>query len=237
AAAAKKEFKAALDLVGQGRARRTTPEWTGSMDRLDRETRESASTALTELKAKAVAARDRGAGAELEAIQAEVRRWQLPELAAELPSALAQAWTTICDGRSTAWMSPPSAPYWKADGAGLTQAPGQPDPQSGQSKDEYGDGEYRFRVSLRGVGQFYVAVRQTGQGACKSAFSGPVLQGIGDGDHELILRTKGGELSATLDGRPCAASIDGKPHPKGRIMVNAKDGVFKLLSVEYRPLP
>lgn len=234
--ASRKDFKAALARVAVERPRRNTPDGSALLDRLEREVRDSAASALKEIQTKATAARDRGAKGEVEALKAEVAKWGFPELLAELESSVAVAWTPIFDGKSASFLSGPSASFWKIEDGMLTQVAGQTDSQSGQSKDAYGDAEFRVRLFLQSAGQFYIAFRQTGEGSCRVNIDGPNISKLGNGDHELIFVCRGAQYTATIDGAAVPVGVLGKVAPKGRIQFNSRDGKFGIRSIEYRPL-
>lgn len=234
--ASRKEFQAALGRVAAERPRRTASEWPVLLDRLEREVREQAASALTDAKARAMAARDRGARSDVEAIKAEVARWGFPELSADLEAAVAAAWTPLFDGKTTGFMSGASAEHWRVENGMLTPAPGQPFPQSGQSRDVFGDGEFRFRFSLQGVGQFYIAIRQGEGGTTRVNVDGPNISKLGNGDHELVFTCRGAQVTATMDGAPVTVGVLGKAPLKGRLQFNSRDGKFGIRSIDYRPL-
>ncbi len=229
----RREFKSALGLVDQARTKHPSSDWTAVLDRLDHEIRDTAARLFGELKEKAIAARDQGAKAQVEAAKADLVKWGFEEYVLELNSALALAWRPIFDGKTTTFLGNLSAPYWKVvDGALMKSTEAD---QSGQSGVDYGDGEFRFRFTMQGGTQVYFAVRQ-GNGWCRVVFSRPQIQSMGPGEHELIFTCKGSQVSAALDGNPTPVEQN-TVLKLGRIQFNVKDGAFRLLALDYRDLP
>lgn len=149
----------------------------------------------------------------------------------------ALAWSPLFDGRTTSFISTSSAAHWKVDNGALVHAVAGQD-QAAQSREEYAEGEFRFRVSLRNeVSNWYVGVRQGGGGACRVVFYKPEVLAMGDGEHEVIVTCRGSQVSATLDGKPVKVLVDNQVLPKGRLQFNGKDGEFRVLAIDYRPLP
>lgn len=85
----KEDFKAALALLGQERARRGEPDWTAAIDFRIQELRREARTRYGPLKEKAAAARREGATADLDSIRKRILAWGLAELVEELDRHLA----------------------------------------------------------------------------------------------------------------------------------------------------
>lgn len=229
----RREFKAAQALLEQARPRRSTGEWTSHVDRLQFELDNTAARAFGELKEKAIAARDRGAKAEVDAAKAEIARWGLPQYVADLETALAIAWRPIFDGKTTGFLNSDSAKDWRVVDGALTYVEGRQS-QAAQSKETFGDGEFRFRVSIEGTSQFYVGVRQGG-GSVRAVFKRTAA--LLTGQHELVFVCRGLEITATMDGTPLPLELPKEVHPKGRLQFSASDGVFRIHAVEFRSLP
>ena len=128
-----------------------------------------------------------------------------------------------------------SAEYWTVVDGALTPAEGK-SRSAGQSKEDYGDGEIRYRFSVQGVSQAYLAVRQGSGGAVRAVFRHPAAEGLGNGEHELIFACKGTEVTARLDGKSVSLVNDGQVNLKGRLQFSSPDGVFRISGVDYRPL-
>ncbi|MBV8878837.1 MAG: hypothetical protein JO332_02625 [Planctomycetaceae bacterium] len=229
----RKDFKAALDLVAQAKSQ--TPA--AAADALERGIQEGAARAFAEAKEKALADRARGAKEAVESAKVEVARWGLPDYVEELKVALQGAWIPIFDGKTTAFLSGGSVPYWAVEDGALIHARGQNDRQAGQSREEFGDGEFRFRVSIRGaMSNWSINVRQQ-DGCCRLAYFKEAIGAMPEGEHEVIFTCRGSQVTATLDGRPQKVEVQHQVFPRGRLQWNSRDGEFRLLSVEYRPLP
>ncbi|HVR87083.1 MAG TPA: hypothetical protein VMU54_22350, partial [Planctomycetota bacterium] len=111
----------------------------------------------------------------------------------------------------------------------------QKDAQAGQSREDFKDGEFRFRMRLGGsVSALSCGVRE---GLFRVVFYKAALAALGAGEHEVVLTCRGLEVSATLDGKPTPVDIGGKPPAQGRLQFNYQDEPVEFLSIEYRPLP
>ncbi len=233
----RKEFKAAQDLLDQARGRSSAPEWTSLLERLQLSVQDAVARSFAELKEKAVASRDRGAKAEIDAAKAEVARWGFPQYVTELDAALVLPWRPLFDGKSSrSFMGSEAAQHWTVVDGALVHAPDHKLRQAGQSKEDIADGEVRFRFVVQGASQLSFSVRQASGGAVRGIYYRPELEGFAPGEHEFIFTCRGNQISATLDGKPKALQIDGKVLAKGRLQFGTPDGVFRILAVEYRPL-
>ena len=233
----RRDFKAAQGILDEARGRRSTAEWASLVDRLQLELQETIARVFIEVKEKAIAARDRGAKAEVDAAKADVARWGLPQYVAELDQALAQAWRALFDGKTAkSFVGFGSLDHWTVVDGALTHIPGT-ELQAGQSKEDIGDGEFRVRFSVDRSTACFFAVRQGGDGSCRAAFNKPALDALGPGEHVLVFTCRGLEVSATLDEKPLKLEIQGKVNPRGRMQFNSTEGVIRIHAVETRPLP
>jgi hypothetical protein len=159
----KKEFKAAQDLLDQARGRSATPEWTSLLAQLQRSIQDAVARSFAELKEKAVASRDRGAKAEIDAAKAEVARWGFPQYVTELDAALVIPWRPLFDGKSSrSLMGTEAARAWTVVDGALVHLPDYKFRQAAQTKEDFEDGEFRFRFNRPG-GQPAVLFRASGQ--------------------------------------------------------------------------
>jgi hypothetical protein len=231
----KKDFKAAQDLLDQARGKSSAPEWTSMLGRLQLATQDAVARSFAELKEKAVASRDRGAKPEIDAAKAEVARWGFPQYISELETALTEAWRPIFDGKTTKCLSIDSQKAWQVvDGAlCIIEAKFH---DAGQVREEFGDGEFRFRFVIQGASQLAFSVRQGGGGAVRAMFYRPELDALAPGEHEFVFTCRGSEISATLDGKGRALVINGKVLPRGRLQFGTPDGVIRVSAMDYRPL-
>jgi hypothetical protein len=234
-AAGRRDFKSALGLVGPARPRHESPEWAAALGDLEREINTSAQKAFQELKEKAVLARNNKDQAGVLQAKAELARWGLPKYEEELAAALVAAWTPVFDGKSTEFLASNSLSHWKLEGGALVQAAGQAEPDSGQTKEKFGDGEFRFRVSLRGeVDNFWFAILE---GTLQASFYRTAVLAMGEGEHEVIILCRSGQATATLDGKPTPVRVLRAVPPRGRIHWNSRGGLVRFLSLDVRPLP
>lgn len=228
------EYAAVLDLVAKERARRSSPEWGASLDRVDRDLRESASRRFAELKEKAAAARAKNSKADMDALRAEVAKWNLPEYGPQLEAEFEIPWRPIFDGRTIECVSGGSRDYWRVvDGALM---PVVDKNQAGQSRLEYGDGEFRYRFAMNGCSSVTLSVRQAAT-SCRVSMMKTQIQALGPAEHVVVFTCKGDRISATMDGKPWAVELPPAPLPKGRLQFNAPDGDFRIFAMEYRELP
>jgi hypothetical protein len=233
---ARRDFRAAQELLDQARSRRSAADWGALIHRLQVEIQDAAARAFAELREKALAARDRGAKAELDAIKAAVATWGLPQYVTELETALNVAWRRLFDGKSpSSFMGADSVRSWTVVDGALMHAEGR-SRSAGQSKDDLGDGEYRFRFSIQGSSQASLSVRQGRAGACRAVFRNRSMESLGSAEHELIFRCAALEVSATLDGKPMPLEILGTTQPTGRLQFGATDGILRITAVDFRPI-
>src|SRR5262245_4805229 len=78
------EFKSALDLFQAARSRSDLPEWMSAIDRRSSEIREIAAQRYPSIREAAVSARKAGRAADVELVQARIRKWNLPEFMTDL---------------------------------------------------------------------------------------------------------------------------------------------------------
>lgn len=232
-ACARHEYAAVLDLLSKERLRRASGDWTATLDRVDRDVRESASRQFAELKEKAAALRAKNSKAELDALKAEVAKWGLPEYMPQIEAALEIPWRPIFDG-TIECLSSGSKEHWRVvDGVLM---PVQDKNQAGQSKLEYGDGEFRYRFTIQGSSSLSLGVRQ-GASSCRISMAKPQIESLGPGEHLLVFTCRGDKVTATMDGKPAAVEVPPQPLPKGRLQFGVPDGTFRILGMEYRDLP
>jgi hypothetical protein len=145
-------------------------------------------------------------------------------------------WRPIFDGKSNGFLVTLAAQVWFVDNGALTRDTSKPD-QAAQTREDYGDGEFRFRFTAEKTSGFFFTIRQAGGGACRVAYSKPMADALSAGPHELVFNCRGTTISATLDGASVPVSVDGTLLPRGRIQFNCSEGSFRLLAVEMRDLP
>jgi tRNA A-37 threonylcarbamoyl transferase component Bud32 len=163
----------------------------------------------------------------LSAAEIEFLYWSRP--------ATATTWSPVFDGKSTAFLSTESAPCWKVEDGALVHAPCSSEPPSGRSKEEFGDGEFRFRLFLRNpMNSITCAVRG---GSCRLSFPKATGKAGEEGEHEVIFLCRGNDVSATLDGKPATVELTNPVSPRGCLEFHSKDALFRMLSIEYRALP
>lgn len=233
---AREEFKAALEALEGARTRTSASEWTVIVDRRLREVRDTIAGNFEELKGRALESRTRGARAEVSAAREKVVRWGLPDYVTALDVALAGAWTPLFDGRTTSCLSTPSVAYWSVQDGAIVKMPNMKENQSGQTRNDFGDGELRIRFTVKGASNLYFAARQ-GEGGFKMLWGREEIEKLGTGEHELIFTCRGAAVTATVDGAPAKIDPFGKPPARGRVQFNCLDGSFRMLALDFRELP
>ena len=234
AAAGRRDYKSALGLVGQARPRHGSPEWSAALGDLEHEVQTGAQKAFQELKEKAVLAHNNKDQAAVLQAKAELARWGFPRYEEELAAALVPTWVPLFDGKSTEFLASSSISHWKFEEGALVHAGVKADPEPGQTKEKFGEGEYRLRVSLKGeVQNFWFTVLDVFQ----ASFYRTAVVAMGEGEHEVVFTCRGGQASATLDGQPTQVRVLGAVPPRGRIKWNSHGGSVRFLSLDYRPLP
>jgi len=109
--------------------------------------------------------------------------------------------------------------------------------QAAQSKLDFGDGEFRFRFTQKNCSLVSISVRQ-GSTLCRLALDRNDLSLSGLSEHEVLFTCRGGgQVSATIDGRPGHVNNPKTPLPKGRIPFGASEGECRMLAIETRDLP
>jgi hypothetical protein len=236
ALATRKDFKAASELVDRARGKRSG-DWNTRIEGLRREMDDAAAKAFGELKDKATAARLRGTKTDVDAAKAEVAKWGIPEYVADLDAALEQAgWRPIFDGKTPNFLVREAQNFWLVQDGALIRDLSKGD-QAAQTNTDFEDGVFRFRFTIQNGSNVYFAVRQAGGGQTRVIFYKPELDALPSGIHEVLITCRGTDVSATLDGNPVKVTVEGKPHPRGRIQFNSAGGTFRLLSVDMRDLP
>jgi hypothetical protein len=230
----RRDYAAALDLVAKERLRKNTPEWVAVLDRVERDIRAAAARRFAELKEQAIAARIRGAKAEIDAAKSEVAKWGIPEYLPELDVAVQGAWTPIFDGKTNACLSRECLAWWQVVDGALYPVKGNF--QAGQSKTDFGDGEIRFRFASKGCSLVALSVRQ-GDGSCRLSIYRSTLEAMGEGAQEVVFTCRGAQVTATVNGKPMNLELPPKILPRGRLQFGNSEGEFRLLGLDYRELP
>jgi hypothetical protein len=145
-------------------------------------------------------------------------------------------WRPIFDGKTNGFLVTLAAAVWFVDDGALTRDLSKPD-QAAQSREDFGDGEFRFRFTAEKTSGFFFTIRQAGGGACRVSYSKPMADALSAGPHELVFSCRGTAVSATLDGASVPVSVEGTLLPRGRLQFNCSEGSFRLLAVEMRDLP
>jgi hypothetical protein len=225
----RKEFRAALDRLGQKPTHPAFAEWSPAVERLEREVREAAARAFVEIREKALAARDRRSEPEVAAAKAEVARLGFPDFVAELDAALLPPWRPLFDGRSLKGFSAVIANAWRVEN-GVLIHDNKVD-NAAVMPEMLGDGDIRFRFEAAGVDHLTFRVRMTGEGSATFQLRGRDLSP--DAEHELLFSARGNAVSATLDGKTVPLETSGRSRA-GMIQFNSWDGSLRIKAIEFR---
>jgi hypothetical protein len=224
----RKEFKAALELLARERPRRGAAD----IDRLERDVQDASGRAFEEVRAKAVAARDRGVQSEVDAARSEVARWGIPAMVANLDAALALPWRPIFDGKSLKGFGP-IANAWRVEDGMLIHDNNVDN--AAVATTSLGEGEYRVRFDIQKASLLTFRFRLQGHGHDKVEFSRADLDSLSPGDHELLYSFRNGTATAAFDGKPWKITTEGKP-TVGMIQFNTVQGAIRIKALEHRPL-
>jgi hypothetical protein len=142
----------------------------------------------------------------------------------------ARPWTALFDGKP-GFLSRESEATWKIEDGALVRLPASHD--SGQSRMDVEDGEFRIKVEASGLSKLSVTVRQGREGRCTAELKGSVP----DGPHEIVFTCAGDDIKATIDGKAVTVDYEGGRPRRGRFQFNFNGKSLRILSVEQRPLP
>jgi hypothetical protein len=140
-------------------------------------------------------------------------------------------WQPIWDGKTTGFLGGGSENEWKVEGGVLVRNPGSRD--AAQSREEYGDGEFRLRFEAAAGTTARFSFRQGGDGNYTVHADGSKPAGK---PVELLVTCRGDEVKALLDGQPAAVEAEGKP-ARGHLQISFNGPPLRIHSVEMRPLP
>ncbi len=150
-------------------------------------------------------------------------------------SALAsQGWRTLFDGKSLDGVAANVLESWRIrDGALEPVAPGA---FLLATRDHLGDGESRIVFEARRLSYLMVDVRWTIGGKYRASIDRTVTSGLERRKVELIIRSRGDLVAATLDGRPLEFSSTSRT-ASGTLRLQGDAESFRLYSIEHRPIP
>jgi len=236
---AAEEYKKAADLFKAAASRHAHPDWSFSLEKKVGEIYQLAAGQLAPLKEKAVLQQNRKEAAELTQTRRRVEKWGYPELLTELNQAVAAApppeegppWTSILRGRWTEELVKANG-GWAWDGDALVTT--SPTPRPARTFVDYQDGEFRVRFEAVGATYAFFNVRQGEGGACMVQILRPVFEGLGAGEHVLVITFRGSTVSSTLDGKSLPVEIVKRP-TTGAFQFAPANGKFRITSIEYRP--
>ncbi len=140
-------------------------------------------------------------------------------------------WIPVFDGKTAAFLVLYSQDHWKVESGALVRIPASGD--AAQSREEFGDGEFRFRFEASGGAEARFSVRQGGQGSFTVKVDEPGMDGK---PRELVFVCRGEEVKATLDGRPVSLDATGRGL-RGHLQFGYSGGSVRILSIDRRELP
>ncbi|HVE40072.1 MAG TPA: hypothetical protein VNM14_09310 [Planctomycetota bacterium] len=239
----REEFVAAGDLIERARRRHDSPEWGALIEARLRTLRARADSLFVSVVQTASEARRNGQTLELKAARDRVARWQRPDLAAELERTLAAAlpasaasserpWRAIFDGKTLEFMTIASRTGWEVqDGAIVMKTP-----NAINTREEFGDGEIRFRFEARDVDTVLFGVRRVSKEMYRVEWKTRSFRPLEGKICELIFTCKGDAVTAQLNGESVEVLAQGRP-AHGCLTFSARAKLFRILSVDARKLP
>jgi len=240
----REEFAAATELFERARKRHDLPEWSAAIDTKVRGVRTRIDTLFATVRQKAVDAKSRGQDHEVKAARERVGKWQRPDLATELERSLAaivatpadppsdRPWKPLFDGKTLDFMSKQCRDGWEVqDGSVYLKSP-----NSVQTRESFGDGEFRYRFEAKDVDVVYVGVRHQGSEYYRVIWSTTGFQPFDGRTCEVIITCRGDSVTAKVNGEPIKLEKKGQPL-KGYLTFNARAKYFRLFSVDVRDLP
>lgn len=235
---AAEKFGEAVHVYEAARGRHAAEDWKAMLDGKSDEVRREARRLLPALREAAAEARRSGRPDDLRLARDRVARWGLPSLLQELETALSSVpeerpWRELFDGRSVDFLTEPSRPGWRVE-EGLLARSGVDN--AAQTRESFGDGEFRFRFEARGLNILAFHFRQGSPGHFWVEFARNVTETWDSSKKELFVRLSGTNASATLDGQPVAVKLHGSPGPEGRLQFNGRGASLRFHSISFRPL-
>jgi hypothetical protein len=141
-------------------------------------------------------------------------------------------WRSIIDPRSLLWLSLEGEGGWRMEDGALRRVPGKA--TAAQTVEQFGDGEFRIRFTVSGGSLLWFQVRQMEGGGSRVTYDRKTLADLRAGDHELVIRAVGNEVTGEMDGRPVSFETSGKS-TRGHLQFTVKDGDLAIRSIEFRP--
>ncbi len=138
-------------------------------------------------------------------------------------------WRALFDGKTLGVLNVQSHGGWKVEGGAIVKS----GKDAGQSAEEFGEGEIRFRFEAEGLDSGYFKVRQGAEGGMSVVFNTSSFAPLAGKPHDLVFTCIGDRVTATLDGSPVSVVADGKPR-SGRLQFNAQGTLLRLLSIDIR---
>src|SRR5262249_42814921 len=142
----------------------------------------------------------------------------------------ARPWTPVFDGKSLDFLVGNGEGSWAVENGSLVHVKGKK--TSAQTKQQYGDGEFRIRFENRQLTHAGFSIRQ-GETFYGISLNRQDLDAVGDRDHELIAVFRGHHVRAFLDGKPWKVEANGKPL-RGPLQFNGYGEFFVIKLLEFR---
>ncbi len=147
----------------------------------------------------------------------------------------ARPWRKLFDGNSLDFLSRKGEGAWMVEGGALVRkAEGR---AAAQTDEEFEDGEFRVRFEQKGSEYVSFTLRQSEAGSLSVNLPKGPLSSLQGKIVELGVTCRGGQITARIDGRDAAVEKNGTPARRGHVQFNAVGGTFRVLSLEFRPLP
>lgn len=235
----KEEFGAAISIYEAIRPLHPGADWRSLVDAKVDEVRRTVDAAYGPLQEKAAQAKATGSEDEVKAIRDRVVRWGLAEKTAALDAhlqsiaapAVSRPWIPLFDGKSLSFLSGDGEGGWRVENGAIVLVKGKE--LAAQTRRVFVDAEIRVRFEHRDLTNMGFTFRQGSDGSYSIHLDRARLKGLEGGEHELVIRFKGTELSAKLDGSPLSVETFGKPSA-GHFQFNAQGERFVVKALEVR---
>lgn len=230
------KFGDAAALYESARTRNPGEEWKALLEGKIDGVRREAARLLAGIKEGAATARREGKAEDVGKARGRVERWGLPGPLGELDAALAavaeeRPWRELFDGKTLGLLVEQARSGWRVEDGTIARSELD---NAAQTRESFGDGEYRFRFELASPQSIAFRFRQTGTGGFDVGFNRPTTSAWPPGPKELIVRIAGSAGRATLDGVEVPVTVEGKPAATGRIQFNGSAAGLRFRSIAFR---
>ena len=167
-------------------------------------------------------------------VQPAAKPVQAPESGPAPAIAMDKDATPIFDGKTLACLDSDCLPAWKLENGAIVSASSEY--SGGQSRNDYSDGNIRFRFENGAADEISFEVRQNPGVSYRVAFGKAASAAMAGKTHEVIFQCDGGKVTATRDGNSATVTPNGQPR-SGRFRFAVDHGSLKILAIDFQKLP